>query len=74
MKLSNLIKQPNQSFASVLLAFSLFGFLWPHHANSANGRQHVNMIQQSEAQPNDDWSNGWYTPPRSPGFHQDFGS
>ena len=22
----------------------------------------------------DDWSNGWYTPPRSPGFHDDFGS
>ena len=38
MNLSQLVKQPNRSFASVLLAFSLFRFLRPHHANSANAR------------------------------------
>ena len=38
MNLSKLAKQPNRSFASVLLAFSLFRFLHPHHPNSANAR------------------------------------
>ena len=37
-KLSNLVRQPNRLFASALLAFSLFRFLHPHHANSANAR------------------------------------
>jgi hypothetical protein len=69
MKLSNLVKQPHQTFASVFLAFSLFGFLSPHHDNrTANVRHHVNMIQPSAVQPQDDWSHGWYKPPRSPGF------
>jgi hypothetical protein len=72
MKLSNPIKSPNQSFASALLAFSLFGFLWPHQVNSASRHQRVNMVNQAEVQKNDDDS--WYTPPRSPGFHSDFGS
>jgi hypothetical protein len=35
MNLSVLVKQPNRSFASILLAFSLFRILHPHHANSA---------------------------------------
>ena len=70
MTLSNSIKQQNQSFASVLLAFSLFGFLWPDHVNSANGRHHVNLVKPSEVQQND----SWYTPARSPGFDDDFGS
>lgn len=72
MQRSNSIKQPTQSFASVVLAFSLFGFLWPHYANSVQGRHHMNFIQQNELRQNDDDS--WYTPPRSPGFHEDFGS
>jgi methylphosphotriester-DNA--protein-cysteine methyltransferase len=38
MNLSVLVKQPNRSFASVFLAFSLFRILHPHHANSANAR------------------------------------
>ena len=38
MNLSVLVKQPNRSFASVLLAFSLFRFLHPLHANSANAQ------------------------------------
>ena len=69
MKLLNLTKQPNQSFVSVMLALSLFGFLWPHKANSTGKHHHTNFIQQK-----DDWDNGWYTPPRSPGFHDDFGA
>ncbi len=72
MKLLNSIKQPTQSFASVLLASSLFGFLFSHHANSANEPHHLNFIQKSEVQQNDDDS--WYTPRSSPGFHEDFGS
>jgi hypothetical protein len=65
------IKQPKQSFASVLLAFSLFGFTWQHNVNSANGRNDVNLVKSSDVQQNDD---SRYTPPRSPGFHDDFGS
>lgn len=44
----------------------------PHHVNSANVRHHVNLVKPSQAQQNDDDSR--YTPPRSPGFHDDFGS
>ena len=33
MKLTNFLGQTNRSFASVFLALSLFGFLFPHHAN-----------------------------------------
>jgi hypothetical protein len=72
MKLLNSSKQPTQSFASVLLACSLFGFVFSHHANSANEPHHMNFIQKSEAQQNNDDS--WYTPLRSPGFNEDFGS
>ena len=71
MNLLNAIKQPKQSFASVLLAFSLFGFTWQHHVNSGNGRNDANLVKSS-AQQNDDDSR--YNPPRSPGFHDDFGS
>jgi hypothetical protein len=72
VKLSNSIKQPSQSFASVLLAFSLFGFVFPHHTDAGNGRHQMNFIQKSEVRQNHDDS--WYTPPRGPGFHDDFGS
>ena len=71
MKLLNSTKQPTQSFASVLL-YSLFGFVFSHHANSANGPHHMNFIQKSEVQQND--NDSWYTPPRSPGCNEDFGS
>jgi hypothetical protein len=72
MKLFSLLKHANRSFASVFLAFSLFGFLWPHHANSATGHHKVNLLRPSQVQESDDDS--WYTPSRSPGFHEDFGS
>ena len=38
MKLSNSISKSHQTFASVFLAFSLFGFHFSHHA--AGGKQH----------------------------------
>jgi hypothetical protein len=72
MKLLNSTKQLTQSFASVLLACSLFGLVFSHHANSANEPHHMNFIQKSEAQQNDDDS--WYSPLRSPAFNEDFGS
>jgi hypothetical protein len=76
MKLLDLTRQPTQSFASVLLAFSLFGFVFSHHANSENEPHHMKTVQKSvqksEAKQNDD--DIWYTPPRSPGFNEDFGS
>lgn len=43
MKLSNLISNCHQTFASVLLAFSLFGFLFPHHATEPKRNHHVNL-------------------------------
>jgi hypothetical protein len=72
MKLPKLIKQPNQTFSSLLLAFSLFAFLHPHHANSANGRYHVNIMNPNQVQ--QDNNAQWYTPPRSPGFNDLTGS
>ena len=72
MKLLSSIKHRNQSFAAVLLAFSLLGFSWLHHVDSASGVRHVNMVKQNEVQQNVDDSR--YAPPRSPGFHEDFGS
>jgi hypothetical protein len=62
MKLTNLIQQSNRSFASVFLAFSLFGFLFPHHANQVTGRHQVNL-QQSEQKANqqtNDWTDPTY--------------
>ena len=72
MKLLNSTKQPTQSFASVLLACCLFDFVFSHHANSANEPHHMNFIQKSEIKQNH--NDFWYTPPRSPGFNEDFGS
>jgi hypothetical protein len=78
--LLKLTKQPTQSFASVILAFSLFGFLWPHHANSGNERHHMNFQMQKNSQMQRSAANwdhdedGFYTPTRSPGWNDDFGS
>lgn len=43
MKLVNLISNYHQTFASVFLAFSLFGFLFPHHATSMKPTHQVNL-------------------------------
>jgi len=59
VKLSNSIKQPSQSFASVLLAFSLFGFLFPHQANQVQQNHQVNLTtteQATQQEPADDGS------------------
>jgi hypothetical protein len=72
VKLSQLIKQPYQSFAGVMLAFSLFGFLFPHRPHPTNGRFQAKLMHPTQAQ--QDGKDSWYTPPRSPGFHDLFGS
>jgi hypothetical protein len=43
MKLPNFIRHSQQSFASVFLAFSLFGFFFPHHTNQVKGNHQVNL-------------------------------
>ena len=43
MKLSNSISKSHQTFASVFLAFSLFGFLLPHHGNGVKQHHQVNL-------------------------------
>jgi hypothetical protein len=59
MKLSNILGQPNRSFASVFLAFSLFGFLFPHQVNQAHQNHRVNLTTAEQAthqEPADDGS------------------
>jgi hypothetical protein len=57
MKLTNLLGQTNRSFASVFLAFSLFGFLFPHHANQvqANHQINLNTREQATHEQTDNW-------------------
>jgi hypothetical protein len=43
MKLTNLVSKTHQSFASVFLAFSLFGFLFPHHVTGVKQTHQVNL-------------------------------
>jgi hypothetical protein len=43
MKLTNLASKSHQSFASVFLAFSLFGFLFPHHVTGVKQTHQVNL-------------------------------
>jgi hypothetical protein len=74
MKLLSSIRKPNQSFVSVMLAFSMFGFFGSHHDNYAGKHHHANFMQQNEIRHPDDWSDGWYKPSRSPGFNEDFSS
>jgi hypothetical protein len=69
-KLLEFIRPHNRSFLSVVLAFSLFGFLWPHHMNSAKARQpHYKANTQMPAENWDHEPDGVYSPPRSPGWH-----
>jgi hypothetical protein len=59
MKLTKILGQSNRSFASVFLAFSLFGFLFPHHANQVKENHHVNLTtieQVPQQEPADDGS------------------
>ncbi len=43
MKLPNLVSKSHQAFASVFLAFSLFGFVFPHHATRVKQTHQVNL-------------------------------
>jgi hypothetical protein len=43
MKLSSLISKSHESFASVFLAFSLFGFLFPHQTKEVKPNHQVNL-------------------------------
>jgi hypothetical protein len=70
--LSTLVRQTNQSFASVLLASSWIGLSHPHHINSTNARYHVNMAKPSRVRHIED--NSCYTPARSPQFDDAMGS
>ena len=58
MKLTTLIQQSNRSFASVFLAFSLFGFLFPHNAKVMTERHQANLriIEQTSKSNTDDLS------------------
>jgi hypothetical protein len=59
MKLTNVLAQTNRSFASVFLAFSLFGFLFPHKADQIKYNQQVNLRtteQTAQPEPADDGS------------------
>ena len=47
MKLPNLVSKSHQAFASVFLAFSLFGFIFPHHATRAK-QTHQVYLKASE--------------------------
>jgi hypothetical protein len=72
MNVSGLAKQANCSFFNVLLAFSLLGFLHPHHANLERTRYRVSLVKPDEVQQNE--GNSLYTPPRSPAFNDLIGS
>jgi hypothetical protein len=59
MKLTNILGQTNRSFASVFLAFGLFGFLFPHPANQVKQHHQVNLTtteQVTQQEPADDGS------------------
>ena len=65
MKLSSLISKSHQSFASVFLAFSLFGFLFPHQTKQVKPNHQVNLRtseQATDREPADDGSQyeWWY--------------
>jgi Ca2+-dependent lipid-binding protein len=49
MKLPNILGQTNQSFASVFFAFSLFGFLFSHHAKQVKQNHHTNLTTTEQA-------------------------
>jgi hypothetical protein len=48
MKLANSTSKSHQTFASVVLAFSLFGFLFPHHASQVKQQKHQVNLKTTE--------------------------
>ena len=72
LNLSKSTKPPNQWFAGALFAFSLLGFIHPHHMSHTKEGYHANILYSHQIQnSNDDF---WYTPPRSPAFNDLLGS
>ncbi|HYZ75716.1 MAG TPA: hypothetical protein VE641_21745 [Chthoniobacterales bacterium] len=58
-RLARYLTASSRSFASVFLAFSLFGFLFPHKADQIKQNHHVNLItteQAAQPEPADDGS------------------
>jgi hypothetical protein len=58
-KLSSLISDTHRSFASVFLAFTLFGFLFPHPTKQVKTNHQVNLRtteQVTDPEPADDGS------------------
>jgi hypothetical protein len=70
--LRKIVRQTNQSFASVLLATFWIGLSHPHHTNSTNTKYHLNLPKPSRVPHIDD--NWWYIPPQSPQFGDSMGS
>lgn len=59
MKLTNILGQANGSFASVVLAISVFGFLPPNHAKQVRQNHRANLTtteQVTTQEPADDGS------------------
>lgn len=59
MKLTKILGQTNGSFAGILLAISLFGFLFQDHAKQAKQNHRVNLTttgQVATQEPADDGS------------------
>jgi hypothetical protein len=46
-KLTRILGQTNRSFASVFLAFGLFGFLFPHNTTPVTQNHQVNLRAQT---------------------------
>jgi hypothetical protein len=70
MKALNVVTDSSRYLASVLLALSLFGVLYPNRVSAAAVNHRVNMTEES-GQSTDDWG---YMPPDSPGSHREYGS
>jgi hypothetical protein len=47
-KITRIFGKTNRSFARVLLAFGLFGFLFPHHANKVKPNNQVNLTTSEQ--------------------------
>jgi hypothetical protein len=58
MKLTNFLGQANGSFASVLLAVSLFGFFFPDHTKQVKQNHQVNLTTTEQVTPQEPADDG----------------
>jgi hypothetical protein len=76
MKLPNFVGKSHQPFASVFLAFSLFGFLFPDYATQVKQTHQVNLkaseqtqrtknekIKNPRVHPGQPYNQGWWPDP-----------